>query len=79
MDGRLGGLLSLVRAAASSLSNLACVLRCHRDALAASTAHELYHTLRKTPSARDKRTPATYIKVQSERLAEGVEQLDVSP
>ena len=52
MDGLLGGLWSFLRAAASSLSSLACVLRCHRDALAASMAYELYHTLRKTPSTR---------------------------
>ena len=40
MDGLLGGLWSFLRAAASSRSNLACVVTCHRDALAASTAYE---------------------------------------
>ena len=44
MDGRLGGLWSFLRAAASSLSNLACALKCRhrRYALAASMAYELY-------------------------------------
>ena len=51
MDGLLGGLWSFLRAAASSLSNLACVLRCHRDALAASMAY-VQRRLAATPSTR---------------------------
>ena len=61
MDGLLGGLWSFLRAAASSLSNLACALRCHRDALAASMAYSALSQRRHRRS--DKRTPAARVEI----------------